>query len=639
MTANINGISGSTGWKLHFDPINNNPETFNAIESHLRNTARIQFKGGGDLGNNHGEGKSYTAYPQSLEERDRVIAALHHKDTGVSHLLAPANPVEGNMQFTDNITGRFTTGYNFISSSTGEIDWSRSAASPQEGLHSVARLRETGEVNRYIKDSWNTPWSSKPPGMEAMRTSQDEIVEDIASLKTNHPAVHELMVGKPGYNSPYPVHLPGVSNSSPSKVNLLEVGRTLDPRFGEGMPQEVADAFANDDIQRLFRTSKHAPQRTPNQIIPQKADKYGDYQGSIYVQHKDGRVARFKNPEVALDQGDMRHAGWQAKTAGVEGRSPFFDQAHVIDIDSYRDDPVNSAVAQAVEVSKRANPGATNLQNTDHLANLARHNMSSVATPTTSQASSVLGGTIFETNKPGSTAIDAGSTHMGDRVTDIYESTGERFFFQGDTTQNVLGDVSPEPISSFLERRSRPISSAASGTTAAATAAPTPKKDMLALAKQLRPDVEEGMPEEVSAAFKEGRVKKIFRTDTSGFTNKKLRGGAGNTDAGGHSIYVVDDKGRIARMGKYGAGWNDPRVTGTTAKSKSPWLEGGFGSTPDGGASNEEMLVNRDKIATGEVRPGESMVEYDTPRWQSWGITESTLVHVLQMSTMILDKE
>jgi hypothetical protein len=239
-----------------------------------------------------------------------------------------------------------------------------------------------------------------------------------------------------------------------NRVDLLGVAKTLDPRFAEDMPQEIADAFARGDVQRIFRTSKHAPQRTPNRIIPQKADKYGDYQGSIYVQHKDGRVARFKNPEVAFEQGDMRHAGWKAKTAGVEGRSPFFDQAHVIDIDSYRADPVNSAVAQAVEASKRANPGATNLQNTDHLANLARHNVSSVATPTTSQASSVLGRTIFETNKPGSTAIDAGSTHMGDRVTDIYESTGERFFFQGDTTQNVLGDVSSEPISDFLTRRS-----------------------------------------------------------------------------------------------------------------------------------------------------------------------------------------
>ena len=182
------------------------------------------------------------------------------------------------------------------------------------------------------------------------------------------------------------------------------------------------------------------------------------------------------------------------------------------------------------------------------------------------------------------------------------------------------------------------ITGKAGGPITTAISGAKPKRDMLALAKQLRPDVEEGMPEEVSAAFKEGRVKKIFRTDSSGFTNPNLRGGIG-TDAKGHSIYVVDDKGRIARMGKYDAKWNDPRVTGTTEKSKSPWLEGGFGSTPDGSDSNEAMLANRDKIATGEIRPGESMVEYDAPRWQSWGITESTLVQGLQIFTMILEKQ
>ena len=41
-------------------------------------------------------------------------------------------------------------------------------------------------------------------------------------------------------------------------VDLLAVAKGLDPRFGENMPQEVADAFAKGDITRLFRTSKEA---------------------------------------------------------------------------------------------------------------------------------------------------------------------------------------------------------------------------------------------------------------------------------------------------------------------------------------------------------------------------------------------
>ena len=129
---NINGVCRSTGWKLHFDPIDNSPKTMDAIESHLRDTAKVQFKGGSDLRNNHGEGKSYTAYPQSLEERDRVIAALENKNTGVSHLLAPANPVEGNVQFSGSTTGRFTTGYNIADPVTGEVNWGRSINGPNE---------------------------------------------------------------------------------------------------------------------------------------------------------------------------------------------------------------------------------------------------------------------------------------------------------------------------------------------------------------------------------------------------------------------------------------------------------------------------------------------------------------------------
>jgi hypothetical protein len=210
----INGVSTSTGWKLHFDTINNNPETFKAIEDNLRNVTKVLFKGGSD-GNNHGSGKTYTAYPQSLEERDRVIAALYQEDTGISHLLAPMDPanLHQNVKFTDKISGRFTTGYNFISEKTGKIDWSRSQGSPQEGMHSIPRLRETGEVNYFIKDSWNSPWPSKPRGFVSMRVSHDEIAEDIKMLQKNHPAVHELMVGKPGYNSPYPLHLPGVNRT------------------------------------------------------------------------------------------------------------------------------------------------------------------------------------------------------------------------------------------------------------------------------------------------------------------------------------------------------------------------------------------------------------------------------------------
>ena len=263
-----NRITTSTGWKLHFDPINENPETFKAIEDNLRNVTKIEFKGGSGRGNS-GPGKAYTAYPSSLEERDRVIAALYHKDTGISHLLAPMDTanLHQNVKITDKISGRFTTGYNFISEITGKIDWSKHTSGPQEGKHSIIRLRETGEVNYFIKDSWNSPWPSKPRGFVSMRVSHDEIVEDIKMLQKNHPAIYELMVGKPGYKSPYPLHLPGIAANSPvinSPVPTANRPITTNindfPRFKE-LTQAIVDSpfdssNAKSTLQNLGRRQK-----------------------------------------------------------------------------------------------------------------------------------------------------------------------------------------------------------------------------------------------------------------------------------------------------------------------------------------------------------------------------------------------
>jgi hypothetical protein len=41
-----------------------------------------------------------------------------------------------------------------------------------------------------------------------------------------------------------------------NSIDLLQVAKALDPRFVENMPQEVANAFANGDVARIFRTSR-----------------------------------------------------------------------------------------------------------------------------------------------------------------------------------------------------------------------------------------------------------------------------------------------------------------------------------------------------------------------------------------------
>ena len=42
-----------------------------------------------------------------------------------------------------------------------------------------------------------------------------------------------------------------------NSIDLLQVAKGLDPRFIENMPKEVANAFANGDVARIFRTSRN----------------------------------------------------------------------------------------------------------------------------------------------------------------------------------------------------------------------------------------------------------------------------------------------------------------------------------------------------------------------------------------------
>ena len=245
-------------------------------------------------------------------------------------------------------------------------------------------------------------------------------------------------------------------------VNLLELAIALDPRFGQNMPQEVADAFASGDIQRLIRTSKYMPGTAPDVRTPAQggraADQFGDYTGSIYAQHKDGRIARFKNPEVAEQGEDMRHAGWNAKTGGVEGRSAFFEQAHVIREDSLSQ--IGSPERTLFDKAKKLNP---TLNNDQIIFGLVRQG-TSIATPITAPASDIMGQQMFETMKVGSTAPDASSVHRGDMVSDIFEATGERHYFAGTTSadqKSVRGSAQVEPIESYMTRKGATATTAA----------------------------------------------------------------------------------------------------------------------------------------------------------------------------------
>ena len=178
-------------------------------------------------------------------------------------------------------------------------------------------------------------------------------------------------------------------------VDLLAVAKGLDPRFGENMPQEVADAFAKGDITRLFRTSKEASMAKMG-AMDTTPSPTGDYTGSIYAQHRDGRVARFKNPEIAAGHalpGEVaRDAGWNAKTRGKAGESVFFDQAHVWSND-FKGHPDTRA---AYDAARQQNP---TLVPSEAIAEVAKNNGPGFTPTTAADPKSIMGQYILETDK------------------------------------------------------------------------------------------------------------------------------------------------------------------------------------------------------------------------------------------------
>ena len=64
-----------------------------------------------------------------------------------------------------------------------------------------------------------------------------------------------------------------------------------------------------------------------------------------------------------------------------------------------------------------------------------------------------MGKEIFETHKIGSTAVDKHVYHGGHAISDIFEITGERHYFEGDNIGR--GKLAVEPITSFVARKTR----------------------------------------------------------------------------------------------------------------------------------------------------------------------------------------
>lgn len=220
-------------------------------------------------------------------------------------------------------------------------------------------------------------------------------------------------------------------------IDLLQVALAMDPRFGQGMPQEVADAFAAGDVTRIFRTSSTmAPQSAPRGQVPsisvfpgqnkQAPERYGDYTGSIYVQTKNGRTARFKSPELSMGE----DAGWNANG----GKFAFFENSGF-----YTDDAVTKDAARkaAAEKGRALTVNENNRLRIDASTPLNQ-----------SSGSQILGKNVIEYSN------DRRHTHGGHQISDVFESTGERHYFdQPDASSMTRGQASVEPISKFMARK------------------------------------------------------------------------------------------------------------------------------------------------------------------------------------------
>jgi hypothetical protein len=208
-------------------------------------------------------------------------------------------------------------------------------------------------------------------------------------------------------------------------VDLFQAALSMDPRFGENMPQDVADAFASGDVARVFRTSADlAPAKNVPGSIPmtsQAGRPHGDYGGSIYVQTHSGRTARWKQTSMGDDQ------GWNAN----KGHGSFFENAVTADTTSF-DDSVEDLARGGMPTAQATATAAEQL-----------------GTPVAASSSrDMLGKKVVEYQREG----DRVRSHPGHEVSDVFESTGERHYFKGDPSASARGVASTEPVSDFMSR-------------------------------------------------------------------------------------------------------------------------------------------------------------------------------------------
>jgi hypothetical protein len=140
----------------------------------------------------YGDGRSFTGYTQSIENRDKLITSLESR---LGDRLQDINPTilgghqtEGATQLSQKITGRFTTEYTDIPGAGGTMDWSSQNPAASKGQAAIDNVMATNpEMRPYIHTG----------------VIGDESAANLQKLTSDFPVFDEMLHGPKGYVSPY----------------------------------------------------------------------------------------------------------------------------------------------------------------------------------------------------------------------------------------------------------------------------------------------------------------------------------------------------------------------------------------------------------------------------------------------------
>jgi hypothetical protein len=140
----------------------------------------------------YGEGREFTGYTQSIENRDKLISSLESR---LGDRLEDVNPnilggdqTEGATKLSNKITGRFTTEYTDVPSAGGAMDWSSQNPAASKGQAAIDNVMATNpQMRPYIHTG----------------VIDDQSAANLKKLTDDFPIFNEMLHGPKGYVSPY----------------------------------------------------------------------------------------------------------------------------------------------------------------------------------------------------------------------------------------------------------------------------------------------------------------------------------------------------------------------------------------------------------------------------------------------------